>query len=111
MHGPRAALIFSTATLTGMLSALHGGTGLSSPGSSGRFLKSNGTAWTSVLLSSSDIPTGSGNYIQNTTVPQTASFNISGNGRRRRSREIPSSPSTTSNLVFFGQSRRTPVPG
>ena len=33
--------------LTGIVSALHGGTGLSSPGSSGNVLTSNGTAWVS----------------------------------------------------------------
>src|SRR5262249_26619415 len=65
----------------GIVPAINGGTGLSSPGAAGNFLRSNGTAWTSGPLSASDIPAGSGNYIQNTGSQQSAaSFNISGNG-------------------------------
>src|SRR5262249_37013931 len=35
---------------------------------------------TTSALRPSDIPTGSGDYIQNSTSPQTANFNVSGNG-------------------------------
>ena len=67
--------------LTGVVPATNGGTGLNSPGTSGNFLKSNGSLWTSAPLSASDIPAGSGNYIQNATSQQPSSnFNISGDG-------------------------------
>ncbi|MFN0277279.1 MAG: hypothetical protein ACKVRN_01625 [Pyrinomonadaceae bacterium] len=66
---------------SGILPFARGGTGLSTPGSSGNFLRSDGTNWTSSALQASDIPAGSGNYIQNTTFAQTSSnFNITGNG-------------------------------
>ncbi len=65
----------------GTLGVARGGTGLTSAGASGNYLRSNGMAWTSSALQVADIPTGSGNYIQNTTVQQPASnFNLSGNG-------------------------------
>ena len=68
--------------ITGVLAQSNGGTGLSSPGASGNFLRSNGTNWTNSALQVSDIPGGSANYIQN--IPgigqQTASFNITGGG-------------------------------
>src|SRR5438132_8658943 len=67
--------------LTGVVPAANGGTGLSTPGASANLLKSNGSVWTSAPLSTSDIPPGSGNYIQNATGQQSSSnFNISGNG-------------------------------
>lgn len=68
--------------ITGVLAAANGGTGLSLPGASGNFVRSDGTNWTSSVLQASDIPTGSTNYIQN--IPgigqQSASFNITGGG-------------------------------
>ncbi len=71
-----------TVSLTGVVPVANGGTGLSSSGSNGNFLKSNGSAWTSTALSAADLPSGSGNYIQNNPISQQAgaSFNISGNG-------------------------------
>lgn len=43
--------------LANALSALYGGTGLTSPGSSGNLLSSNGTGWTSSSLATLGIPT------------------------------------------------------
>src|SRR5438105_1571397 len=69
-------------SLTGIVPAANGGTGLSTAGASGNLLKSNGSVWTSAPLSALDIPAGSGNYIQNATSQQASSnFNISGNGK------------------------------
>lgn len=66
---------------SGSLAIARGGTGLSSVGTSGSFLRSNGTSWTSSALLASDVPAGSGNYIHNSAVQQAASnFNIGGNG-------------------------------
>ena len=66
---------------TGTLLPTRGGTGLTTTGISGNFLRSNGTIWTSSALTSSDIPTNLDGYIQNSTVLQPSSnFRISGNG-------------------------------
>ena len=66
---------------SGSLAIARGGTGLSSVGTSGSFLRSNGTNWTSSALLASDVPAGSANYIHNTAVQQAASnFNVGGNG-------------------------------
>ena len=59
--------------ITGVLARANGGTGLSASGSSGNFLKSDGLNWTSAALSSSDIPSGSTNYIQNGVGVQSSS--------------------------------------
>ena len=60
---------------------MSGGTGISVPGSPGNFLRSTGSGWQSQGLTSSDIPSGSTNYIQNGGTPQSgASFNIGGSG-------------------------------
>lgn len=67
-------------SITGVLGAANGGTGLSSPGTTGSFLKSTGTGWTSATLTSADIPSLAGSYIQNGTAAQTGSFNIAGSG-------------------------------
>ena len=65
----------------GILSVNNGGTGLSSSGSLGNFLRSNGSNWSSSPLGAGDIPDLSANYIKNTTNQQaTSNFNISGNG-------------------------------
>src|SRR5205814_1868611 len=45
-------------SLTGVVPAANGGTGLSTAGASGNFLKSNGSVWTSGPLSASDLPAG-----------------------------------------------------
>src|SRR5687767_4902848 len=67
--------------LTGVVGTANGGTGMSSPGMAGRFLRSDGTNWTSSPFTASDIPFGSDNYIQNSSTQQgTSNFNISGNG-------------------------------
>ena len=66
----------------GVVPAANGGTGLSSPGAAGSFLRSDGGSWASGPLAASDIPAGSGSYIQNTTSQQESSnFNINGNGK------------------------------
>ena len=68
--------------VTGFLSKTQGGTGLSSPGTAGNFLRSDGTNWTSSPFQASDIPVLSTSFIQN--IPgigtQSASFNIDGGG-------------------------------
>ncbi|MEO7672656.1 MAG: hypothetical protein ABIU09_01090 [Pyrinomonadaceae bacterium] len=68
------------ANITGILAPLNGGTGLSvSTGTN--FLRGNGSGgWVSGGLLAADIPTGSANYLQNGTTPQTSSFSIVGNG-------------------------------
>lgn len=102
---PASSVDFGTATLSGTLPVARGGTGLSSSGSGGNFLKSNGSVWTSVPLSSSDIPAGSGNYIRNTTTQQSADFNVSGSGTVGSAFTASTVTSnSTSNLVFTGQS-------
>ena len=66
----------------GVVQAFNGGTGLSSPGAVGNFLRSGGNAWTSSPLFPADIPSGSANYIQNGTFIQSfANFNINGTGK------------------------------
>jgi hypothetical protein len=67
---------------TGTLPVAQGGTGLSTTGPNGWFLRSNNGRWTSLPLSSLDLPAGSSNYIQNSSSPQAggSTFNVSGNG-------------------------------
>jgi hypothetical protein len=70
-----------TVSLSGIVPVANGGTGVATAGSSGSYLRSNGTAWTSAPIAAGDLPAGSTNYIQNGTSQQTgASFNIDGNG-------------------------------
>ncbi|HKQ80518.1 MAG TPA: tail fiber domain-containing protein [Blastocatellia bacterium] len=66
----------------GVVPAVNGGTGLSSPGVEANFLRSDGAgAWRSAPLTVTDIPAGSANYIHNSVVPQpAANFNITGAG-------------------------------
>ena len=65
----------------GVVPTGKGGTGLSTAGAAGSFLRSDGAGWTSSALQAADIPAGSGNYIQmNPAEQQNGSFNISGNG-------------------------------
>ncbi len=68
-------------SITGILGTANGGTGLSSAGAAGNFLRSNGSIWTSSPLFAADIPALGASYIQNSLSLQPASnFNISGNG-------------------------------
>ncbi len=74
-------LSFGATSITGILPVANGGTGLSTPGMAGRFLRSDGSAWTSSLISAADLPSDSTAYIRNTTTQQgSTNFNISGNG-------------------------------
>jgi hypothetical protein len=72
----------NVSNITGILGASSGGTGISASGGSTHFLRGNGSGgWTSAVLVAADVPSGSANYIQNTTTQQALSnFNISGNG-------------------------------
>ncbi len=72
--------------LTGLstpLSAGQGGTGLTTSGASGQFLKSNGAGgWTSAAIAVAEVPAGSGNYVQNqSAAAQAASMFVSGTVR------------------------------
>ncbi|QRK12097.1 H-type lectin domain-containing protein [Archangium violaceum] len=65
--------------VSGVLPAANGGTGLDSPGAAGNVLRSTGTGWASGPLTGSDMPGGSGHYIQNQDgAPQDARMSISG---------------------------------
>jgi hypothetical protein len=65
----------------GVVPAAKGGTGLTSPGAMGSFLRSDGGQWTSGPLTAPDVPAGSGHYIQNSTSAQApANFKINGTG-------------------------------
>jgi hypothetical protein len=66
---------------SGTVAVARGGTGLGAAGASGNYLRSNGVNWASAAIQTADIPSGSTNYIQNTTSPQSSSnFNITGDG-------------------------------
>ncbi|PYS57154.1 MAG: hypothetical protein DMF74_26780, partial [Acidobacteria bacterium] len=69
-------------TISGVLPTNKGGTGLSAPGAVGNVLRSNGVNWTSAPLVGSDFPGLANSFIQNqnTATPQSANFNINGNG-------------------------------
>jgi hypothetical protein len=58
--------------VTGVVATANGGTGLSLPGANGNYLRSAGTIWTSSPIQSSDVPPGSGNYVQNLATGSTA---------------------------------------
>lgn len=76
-----ANLSVQATNITGVIPTANGGTGLSSPGTAGRFLRSDGTNWVSSLFTAGDVPQGSGFYVQNGTTQQgSTNFNISGNG-------------------------------
>ena len=49
--------------LTGVLTAAKGGTGLTSPGTAGNYLRSNGTLWTSSAISAADVPSLAASYV------------------------------------------------
>ena len=68
-------------SLTGVVPAANGGTGLNAAGANGNFLRSNGTNWTSSVIQASDLSSLGGSFIQNTTTTQAgANFSIGGNG-------------------------------
>jgi hypothetical protein len=68
--------------ITGVVAQSNGGTGLSTPGAAGNFLRSDGTSWTSSPFQASDIPILTGSFILNSTSTQpTSNFSISGTGR------------------------------
>ena len=73
------------ANLSGSVTAAKGGTGLTTPGAAGNFLRSNGAAWESTRITAADLPAGtgsSGSYINNGTASQAnANFNIGGTGK------------------------------
>jgi hypothetical protein len=71
--------------ITGVLGTSQGGTGIGPAlPVAGTFLRSNGKGWSADGLTTSDVPGGSANYIQNnnTNTAQAASnFNVSGTGK------------------------------
>jgi len=85
---------------SGTVSTNRGGTGLTSSGTAGNFLRSSGTNWTSSGLASSDIPGGSVNYIQNTPIQQTANFSVLGQGVIAGGLRISSGTSANLYLLF-----------
>lgn len=102
---PASSIDFSSATLSGALLFNRGGTGLTASGASGNFLRSTGSGWTSAALAAADLPAGSGNYIRNTTTPQTGNFNITGSGTVGGALTANSVTASNSNLnVFSGTS-------
>jgi hypothetical protein len=67
--------------LTGILSINRGGTGLSSTGDAGNYLRSDGGNWVSAPIQTSDLPDLGIGYVKNSLAQQaSANFNISGNG-------------------------------
>jgi hypothetical protein len=76
-----ANLSVQATNITGVIGTANGGTGLSAAGMAGRFLRSDGTNWTSSPFTVADVPSGSAFYVQNSTTQQgSTNFNISGNG-------------------------------
>jgi hypothetical protein len=53
--------------LSGTATVSQGGTGLTSSGTAGNYLRSNGTAWAASTIQASDLPSLSGNYVDLTT--------------------------------------------
>lgn len=90
----------SAQNVTGIVGTANGGTGLSSAGAAGNFLRSIGGTWTSSVLQAADVPAGSANYVQNqSAAAQTASMRITGQIR-------------TDNLLRLGsEARTTDAPG
>lgn len=74
--------ITSLSGLTTPLSSAQGGTGLGTPANSGLFLKSVVGGWTATSLTATDVPAGSGNYIQNqTSTPQPGGLYVNSSVR------------------------------
>ncbi len=65
--------------LSGVVAIANGGTGLTTPGSTGNYLRSNGMGWATTTIQAGDLPDLGGAYIKNGSTVQTASLNISGN--------------------------------
>jgi hypothetical protein len=72
----------NAANVTGTIGISNGGTGLSLASVlAGSYLRGTGSGFAVGPIQTTDIPSGSGNYIQNGTAQQTSTnFNISGNG-------------------------------
>lgn len=73
--------VSQSAAVTGALSASNGGTGLTSPGTSGNILTSNGSSWTSVAPSSLSVVSKTSTYAILTTdnvilVDGTSAFTV-----------------------------------
>jgi hypothetical protein len=66
---PNATALPLTTGVTGILPVANGGTGISSPGASGNVLTSNGTNWTSAVLT---VPQGIPTLVIVTATTQTA---------------------------------------
>ncbi|MGI8639173.1 MAG: hypothetical protein ACR2MG_04395 [Pyrinomonadaceae bacterium] len=82
--------------VTGVVGVSNGGTGLSSSGAAGNFLRSSGGTWTSSALQAADIPAGNANYIQNqSAVAQSASMRIDGQIRTGNMLRVGSETGTT----------------
>ena len=82
--------------VTGVVGVSNGGTGLSSSGAAGNFLRSSGGTWTSSALQAADIPAGNANYIQNqSAVAQSASMRIDGQIRTNNLLRVGSETGTT----------------
>ncbi|MBS1796720.1 MAG: hypothetical protein JSS81_23010 [Acidobacteria bacterium] len=64
----------------GVLPTPYGGTGLTSSGPLGNFLRSNGANWSSSPIQVADLPDLSAKYIQNSVNQQAGSFNVAGSG-------------------------------
>ena len=86
----------------GTVPATNGGTGLASPGTSGGFLKSTGSAWTSAALTASDVPDLGASYVKNQSASaQSASFSVTGSGTLGGLLTLTNSADTTT-AVFGG---------
>jgi len=81
ISGTFTNLISSTNFTVTNAGVVNAGTGYQIAGAAatGNYLRGNGTNFVSSAIQAGDIPSGSGNYIQNTSSPQTANFNITGN--------------------------------
>jgi len=110
-----ANALASSATVDGSqiistVATANGGTGLASSGVAGNILRSDGSKWTSAPLQASDVPGGSGSYIQNTTTQQAnSSFNISGNGTVGGN--LAANTVTASTQYNIGNNRVLSIPG
>jgi phage-related tail fiber protein len=68
ISGTLTSNINASSITSGVLAVARGGTGLSSPGTTGNVLTSNGTAWTSAVVPPG-VPTGSVIYVAQNTAP------------------------------------------
>src|SRR5438270_1013156 len=75
-------------TLSGIVGLANGGTGLTTSGAAGNYLRSNGSTWASSPLQAADLPSLTGTYVDlsnnqviggNKTFSNTISGNIGGN--------------------------------